>query len=80
MVRNRQTRRVRAAPSLYDLPAVEVGVSISILDDFIAASGMQFKDIYEDVFRVQILKRHKARVQLHVSASASLLILSVASI
>jgi putative toxin-antitoxin system antitoxin component (TIGR02293 family) len=44
-----------------DLNAVESGVSIAALKNFVAASGMQFRDIYEIVLPARTLKHRKAR-------------------
>ena len=44
-----------------DLETVESGVSLHALNDFVAASGMQFRDIYEVVIPARTLKHRKAR-------------------
>lgn len=44
-----------------DLETVEAGVPVPTLTDFVAASGMQFKDIYEVVIPARTLKHRKAR-------------------
>ena len=44
-----------------DLEMVESGVSLNALNDFVAASGMQFRDIYEVVIPARTLKHRKAR-------------------
>ena len=44
-----------------DLESVESGVSIGTLTDFVAASGMQLRDIYEVVIPARTLKHRKAR-------------------
>jgi len=44
-----------------DLETVESGVSLSALNNFVAASGMQFRDIYEVVIPARTLKHRKAR-------------------
>ena len=44
-----------------DLEMVESGLSLSALNDFVAASGMQFRDIYEVVIPARTLKHRKAR-------------------
>ena len=44
-----------------DLETVEAGVPVPTLTNFVAASGMQFKDIYEVVIPSRTLKHRKAR-------------------
>lgn len=44
-----------------DLETVESGVSLNALNNFVAASGMQFRDIYEVVIPARTLKHRKAR-------------------
>jgi|SRR5579862_1876407 len=44
-----------------DLETVESGVSLNALHDFVAASGIQFRDIYEVVIPARTLKHRKAR-------------------
>ena len=44
-----------------DLETVEAGVPVPTLTNFVAASGMQFKDIYEVVIPARTLKHRKAR-------------------
>src|SRR5260370_19150914 len=44
-----------------DLETVEAGVPVATLTSFVAASGMQFKDIYEVVIPSRTLKHRKAR-------------------
>ena len=44
-----------------DLETVEAGVPVPTLTNFVVASGMQFKDIYEVVIPARTLKHRKAR-------------------
>src|SRR5271163_3454757 len=44
-----------------DLTRVEVGVPVSTMTNFVAASGMQMKDIYAVVIPARTLKHRKAR-------------------
>src|SRR6202034_3587999 len=44
-----------------DLETVEAGVPVPTLPNFVAASGMQFRDIYEVVIPARTLKHRKAR-------------------
>jgi putative toxin-antitoxin system antitoxin component (TIGR02293 family) len=44
-----------------DLKRVEVGVPVSTMTNFVAASGMQMKDIYAVVIPARTLKHRKAR-------------------
>lgn len=44
-----------------DLRRVESGVPIATITDFVRASGLQFKDIYEVVIPPRTLKHRKAR-------------------
>jgi putative toxin-antitoxin system antitoxin component (TIGR02293 family) len=53
-----------------DLETVESGVSIGTLTSFVAASGMQFRDIYEVVIPARTLKHRKARKE-HLTADES---------
>ncbi|MBV8674565.1 MAG: DUF2384 domain-containing protein [Acidobacteriaceae bacterium] len=53
-----------------DLEAVESGLSLSTLTNFVAASGMQFRDIYEVVIPARTLKHRKARKE-HLTADES---------
>lgn len=53
-----------------DLGTVESGVSLDTLNNFVAASGMQFRDIYEVVIPARTLKHRKARKE-HLSADES---------
>ena len=53
-----------------DLDAVEAGVSLSTLTHFVAASGMQLRDIYEVVIPARTLKHRKARKE-HLTADES---------
>jgi putative toxin-antitoxin system antitoxin component (TIGR02293 family) len=46
-----------------DLESVEAGVPVATLANFVAASGMQAKDIYEVVVPARTLKHRKARKQ-----------------
>jgi putative toxin-antitoxin system antitoxin component (TIGR02293 family) len=43
------------------LEAVEEGVPVATMTTFVAASGMQFRDIYEVVIPARTLKHRKAR-------------------
>jgi putative toxin-antitoxin system antitoxin component (TIGR02293 family) len=43
------------------LEAVEEGVPVATMTNFVAASGMQFRDIYEVVIPARTLKHRKAR-------------------
>jgi putative toxin-antitoxin system antitoxin component (TIGR02293 family) len=56
---------VRHAPLMHalqlDLHTVESGVSVTIMADFVAASGLKFSDIYEVVIPARTLKHRKAR-------------------
>jgi putative toxin-antitoxin system antitoxin component (TIGR02293 family) len=53
-----------------DLETVESGVPLSALNNFVAASGMQFRDIYEVVIPARTLKHRKARKE-HLTADES---------
>jgi len=53
-----------------DLETVESGVSLGTLTNFVAASGMQFRDIYEVVIPARTLKHRKARKE-HLTADES---------
>jgi putative toxin-antitoxin system antitoxin component (TIGR02293 family) len=44
-----------------DLEAVEAGVPIATMDNFVAASGMKLKDVLEVVIPPRTLKHRKAR-------------------
>lgn len=44
-----------------DLETVEAGVPVPTLTNFVAASGIEFKDIYEIVIPARTLKHRKAR-------------------
>ncbi len=44
-----------------DLETVEAGVPVATMTNFVAASGMQFKDIYDVVIPARTLKHRKAR-------------------
>jgi putative toxin-antitoxin system antitoxin component (TIGR02293 family) len=44
-----------------DLRAVEAGVPVATMDDFVAASGMKLKDVLEVVIPLRTLKHRKAR-------------------
>jgi putative toxin-antitoxin system antitoxin component (TIGR02293 family) len=44
-----------------DLDTVEAGVPIATMAQFVAASGMQLKDLYEVVIPARTLKHRKAR-------------------
>jgi len=44
-----------------DLDSLEAGLPLSTITDFLAASGLQFKDIYEVVIPARTLKHRKAR-------------------
>lgn len=44
-----------------DLDAVESGVPVSALKNFVDSSGMQFKDLYEVVIPARTLKHRKAQ-------------------
>ena len=44
-----------------DLERVEAGVPVSTMTNFVAASGMQLKDIYAVVIPARTLKHRKAR-------------------
>jgi putative toxin-antitoxin system antitoxin component (TIGR02293 family) len=44
-----------------DLKTVEAGVPVATMAEFVAASGMQAKDIYEVVIPARTLKHRKAR-------------------
>jgi putative toxin-antitoxin system antitoxin component (TIGR02293 family) len=44
-----------------DLRSVESGVPISTMTDFVAASGLQLRDIYEVVIPARTLKHRRAR-------------------
>jgi putative toxin-antitoxin system antitoxin component (TIGR02293 family) len=44
-----------------DLDTVESGVSLNALNNFVAGSGVQFRDIYEVVIPARTLKHRKAR-------------------
>jgi len=53
-----------------DLETVESGVSLNALNSFVAASGVQFRDIYEVVIPARTLKHRKARKE-HLTADES---------
>ena len=44
-----------------DLESIETGVPIAILTDFVAASGLTFKELYDVVIPARTLKHRKAR-------------------
>jgi putative toxin-antitoxin system antitoxin component (TIGR02293 family) len=44
-----------------DLETVESGVSVATMANFVAASGLQFRDIYDIVIPARTLKHRKAR-------------------
>jgi putative toxin-antitoxin system antitoxin component (TIGR02293 family) len=44
-----------------DLHSVESGVSVATMADFVAASGLEFRDIYDIVIPARTLKHRKAR-------------------
>ena len=44
-----------------DLDSLEAGLTLSTITDFLATSGLQFKDIYEVVIPARTLKHRKAR-------------------
>lgn len=44
-----------------DLQAVEAGISLATLTDFVAASGLALRDIYDVVIPARTLKHRKAR-------------------
>jgi putative toxin-antitoxin system antitoxin component (TIGR02293 family) len=44
-----------------DLDTVEAGVPVATMTQFVAASGMQLKDLYEVVIPARTLKHRKAR-------------------
>ncbi len=44
-----------------DLNTVEAGVPVAIMASFVAASGLQFSDIYDVVIPARTLKHRKAR-------------------
>jgi len=44
-----------------DLDSLEAGLPLSTITDFLATSGLQFKDIYEVVIPARTLKHRKAR-------------------
>src|SRR5215475_12782862 len=53
-----------------DLETVESGVSLNALNNFVTASGVQFRDIYEVVIPARTLKHRKARKE-HLTADES---------
>jgi putative toxin-antitoxin system antitoxin component (TIGR02293 family) len=44
-----------------DLKAVEAGLPVATMDDFVAASGIKLKDVLEVVIPLRTLKHRKAR-------------------
>jgi putative toxin-antitoxin system antitoxin component (TIGR02293 family) len=61
-VSERRPSRPSLMSSLHlDLETVEIGVSIATITDFVAASGLQFRDIYDIVIPARTLKHRKAR-------------------
>jgi putative toxin-antitoxin system antitoxin component (TIGR02293 family) len=44
-----------------DLESLEAGLPLTTITDFLATSGLQFKDIYEVVIPARTLKHRKAR-------------------
>lgn len=55
-------RRVPLMNSLrLDLQTVESGVSVATMANFVAASGLQFRDIYDIVIPARTLKHRKSR-------------------
>ena len=49
-------------PALHiDLNSVEAGLPLTAISDFLASSGLQFKDIYEVIIPARTLKHRKAR-------------------
>jgi len=46
-----------------DLQSVESGVPVATMADFVAASGLQLRDIYDVVIPARTLKHRKARKQ-----------------
>jgi putative toxin-antitoxin system antitoxin component (TIGR02293 family) len=44
-----------------DLDSLEAGLPLTAISDFLANSGLQFKDIYEVVIPARTLKHRKAR-------------------
>jgi len=44
-----------------DLETVEAGVPVAIMANFVSASGLQFRDIYEIVIPARTLKHRRAR-------------------
>jgi putative toxin-antitoxin system antitoxin component (TIGR02293 family) len=44
-----------------DLESVESGVSVATMASFVAASGLQFRDIYDIVIPARTLKHRRAR-------------------
>ncbi|MGA8111465.1 MAG: antitoxin Xre/MbcA/ParS toxin-binding domain-containing protein [Acidobacteriaceae bacterium] len=55
----------RRAPLMHalhlDLASVETGVPVTTMADFVAASGLQLRDIYDVVIPARTLKHRKAR-------------------
>ena len=51
-----------AVPTLHiDLDSVEAGLPLTVIPDFVANSGLQFKDIYEVVIPARTLKHRRDR-------------------
>lgn len=49
-------------PTLHiDLASVEAGLPLAVVSDFVAHSGLQFKDIYEVVIPARTLKHRRDR-------------------
>lgn len=47
----------------FDLESVEAGVSVETMTDFVLASGVELKDIYEIVIPARTLKHRRSRKQ-----------------
>ncbi|WP_161557292.1 type II toxin-antitoxin system Xre/ParS family antitoxin [Acidisarcina polymorpha] len=49
------------APPRIDLDALEAGLPLTTINDFLEGSGLQFKDIYDVVIPARTLKHRRAR-------------------
>jgi putative toxin-antitoxin system antitoxin component (TIGR02293 family) len=48
----------------FDLQIVESGLPVEMLSEFVAATGVQWKDIFETVIPARTLKHRRANLQL----------------
>ena len=55
---------VRIPELAFDLQIVESGLPVEMLSEFVAATGVQWKDIFETVIPARTLKHRRANLQL----------------